>query len=251
MAADSPEQDQKQPLVSHLIELRSRLIRMFLWVGACFLCLFYFSNDIYTIVSKPLQALLPENTSMIATDVASPFFAPFKLTFVVALLATMPAILYQVWAFIAPGLYQREKRIILPLMCASVLLFYGGMAFAYFVVFPILFGFFTATGPEGVQMMTDISSYLDFVLKLFFAFGFAFQIPIAVVLLCWTGIASADSLAAKRPYIIVFCFVIGMLLTPPDIFSQTLLAVPMCLLFELGVFFGRWIGNKTPKEPAS
>ncbi|MFA5631666.1 MAG: twin-arginine translocase subunit TatC [Porticoccaceae bacterium] len=237
MTSQNP--DDGQPLVSHLIELRSRLLRMILWVLAIFLCLFYFSNDIYSLVSQPLQALLPESSSMIATDVASPFLAPFKLTMVVSVLLAMPALLYQIWAFIAPGLYQREKRVVLPLMCASVVLFYSGILFAYFVVFPLIFGFFTAVGPEEIQVMTDISSYLDFVLTLFFAFGFAFQIPIAVVLLCWIGITDADSLAAKRPYIIVGCFVIGMLLTPPDVLSQTLLAVPMWMLFELGVVFGR------------
>jgi len=235
----SQNPDDGQPLVSHLIELRSRLLRMILWVLGIFLCLFYFSNDIYSLVSQPLQALLPENSSMIATDVASPFFAPFKLTMVVAVLLAMPALLYQIWAFIAPGLYQREKRVVLPLMCSSVLLFYSGVLFAYFVVFPIIFGFFTAVGPEDIQVMTDITSYLDFVLTLFFAFGFAFQIPVAVVLLCWIGITDADSLAAKRPYIVVGCFVVGMLLTPPDVFSQALLAVPMWMLFELGVVFGR------------
>lgn len=228
-----------QPLVSHLIELRSRLLRMILWVLAIFLCLFYFSNDIYSLVSRPLQALLPESSSMIATDVASPFLAPFKLTIVVSVLLAMPALLYQVWAFVAPGLYQREKRVALPLMCASVVLFYSGILFAYFVVFPLIFGFFTAVGPEEIQVMTDISSYLDFVLTLFFAFGFAFQIPVAVVLLCWIGVTDADSLAAKRPYIIVGCFVVGMLLTPPDVLSQALLAVPMWMLFEAGVVFGR------------
>jgi len=239
----SQNPDDGQPLVSHLIELRSRLLRMILWVLAIFLGLFYFSNDIYSLASQPLQALLPENSSMIATEVASPFLAPFKLTLVVSVLLAMPALLYQIWAFIAPGLYQREKRVVLPLMCASIVLFYSGILFAYFVVFPLIFGFFTAVGPEEIQVMTDISSYLDFVLTLFFAFGFAFQIPVAVVLLCWIGITDADSLAAKRPYIIVGCFVVGMLLTPPDVLSQALLAVPMWMLFELGVVFGRLVAK--------
>ena len=241
MTSQNP--DDGQPLVSHLIELRSRLLRMILWVLAIFLGLFYFSNDIYSLASQPLQALLPENSSMIATEVASPFLAPFKLTLVVSVLLAMPALLYQIWAFIAPGLYQREKRVVLPLMCASIVLFYSGILFAYFVVFPLIFGFFTAVGPEEIQVMTDISSYLDFVLTLFFAFGFAFQIPVAVVLLCWIGITDADSLAAKRPYIIVGCFVVGMLLTPPDVLSQALLAVPMWMLFELGVVFGRLVAK--------
>ncbi|MCK9503611.1 MAG: twin-arginine translocase subunit TatC [Porticoccaceae bacterium] len=248
MAAEPQDQDTSQPLLSHLIELRSRLLRICFWVLLVFLCLFYFSNDIYSIVSQPLKALLPESSSMIATDVASPFFAPFKLTLVVSVLLAMPIVLYQIWAFIAPGLYQRERRIAIPLLISSVSLFYAGMAFAYFVVFPILFGFFTATGPEDVKVMTDISSYLDFVLKLFFAFGIAFQIPIAVVILCWTGITTAERLAAKRPYVVVGCFVVGMLLTPPDIFSQTLLAVPMWLLFELGVICGRAVVKESDGE---
>jgi sec-independent protein translocase protein TatC len=214
-----------------------------------FLGLFYFANEIYTLVSQPLQDLLPENSSMIATDVASPFFAPFKLTMVVSVLIAMPVVLYQIWAFIAPGLYSKEKRVALPLLILSVLLFYGGIAFAYFVVFPILFGFFTAVGPEQVQVMTDINSYLDFVLKLFFAFGLAFQIPIAVILLCWTGVTSPEDLGAKRPYVVVGCFVFGMLLTPPDIFSQSLLAGPMWLLFEVGVLFGKLVAKReNPSE---
>jgi sec-independent protein translocase protein TatC len=245
MPPDTDASDNPQPLVSHLLELRSRLLRMFAAVMVIFACLFYFSNDIYDFVALPLQALLPESSSMIATDVASPFFAPFKLTLVVSALLAMPVILYQLWAFVAPGLYRREKRILMPLLSASVVLFYGGIAFAYFVVFPLVFGFFTAVGPASVQVMTDISSYLNFVLKLFFAFGFAFQIPIAVVLLCWTGISDADSLAAKRPYVVVGCFVVGMLLTPPDIISQSLLAVPMWLLFEMGILFGRLMARRT------
>jgi sec-independent protein translocase protein TatC len=238
VTTETPENDRQQPLVQHLIELRNRLLKMILAVLVIFLGLAYFSNEIYSLVSQPLQDLLPENSSMIATDVASPFFAPFKLTIVVATLLAMPVILFQAWAFVAPGLYQREKRIAMPLMVLSVVLFYGGIAFAYFVVFPILFGFFTAVGPEEVQVMTDISSYLDFVLKLFFAFGLAFQIPIAVILMCWTGVTTPKALAQKRPYVIVGCFVVGMLLTPPDIFSQALLAGPMWLLFEMGLWFG-------------
>lgn len=248
MNSSDPE-DSKQPLINHLIELRDRLLRIVLAVLLVFACLFYFSNDIYSIVSQPLQSLLPANSSMIATDVASPFFAPFKLTLVVSAMLAMPIILYQLWAFIAPGLYQNEKRIITPLLISSIFLFYAGMAFAYFVVFPLLFGFFTTIGPEEVQVMTDISSYLDFVLKLFFAFGLAFQIPIAVILLCWTGITDAKSLSEKRPYVVVGCFVVGMLLTPPDLISQSLLALPMWLLFEFGIIFGRMIARK-PEEDA-
>src|SRR5690606_37280364 len=185
-----------------------------------FCSLFYFANHIYYIISAPLQNLLPDNTSMIATDVVSPFLTPLKLTFFASVLLSIPYILYQIWAFIAPGLYKHEKSLAAPLLISSVLLFYIGMAFAYFVVFPLLFGFITGIGLEGVATMTDIAKYLDFVLQLFFAFGFAFEIPIAVILMIHAGVLTPDSLSAKRPYIVVGCFVIGMLLTPPDIFSQ-------------------------------
>ncbi|MBQ0807018.1 MAG: twin-arginine translocase subunit TatC, partial [Porticoccus sp.] len=177
-----------------------------------------------------------------------PFLTPFKLTLVLSLFAAMPYILYQVWAFVAPGLYQREKKIVLPLFFSSIALFYGGMAFAYYVVFPLIFMFFTSVGPEGVAVMTDIRSYLDFVLKLFFAFGISFEIPIAVVILSWMGAVEPNDLAKKRPYVFVLCFVLGMLLTPPDIISQTLLAVPMWLLFELGIIFGRLVHSKNTED---
>lgn len=239
--ADQQENLSEQPLLQHLIELRQRILKVFVAILVVFLCLFYFSNDIYDFVSQPLQKLLPEGSTMIATDVASPFFAPFKLTLVVAMLVAMPIILQQLWGFIAPGLYQREKHIVLPLLLSSIILFYLGVAFAYLVVFPLIFKFFTAVGPDSVTMMTDINSYLNFVLKLFFAFGFAFQIPIAVVVLCWTGITDTQSFANKRPYIVVGCFVIGMLLTPPDIISQTLLAGPMWLLFEVGIVLAKML----------
>jgi sec-independent protein translocase protein TatC len=231
--------DQEKPLVSHLIELRDRLLRAIACVLVIFLALFAFSNDIYTFVSEPLQALLPENTTMIATEVASPFFAPFKLTLVVAVLIAMPFLLYQIWGFIAPGLYQRERRLVVPIFLSSVLLFYAGMAFAYYVVFPLVFGFFTSIGPEGVAIMTDINSYLDFVLKLFFAFGLAFEIPIATLVLIASGVTTPQKLAQKRPYVILGCFVVGMLLTPPDVISQSMLALPMWILFEAGVVMGR------------
>ena len=237
--ANAPEQDEEQPLVQHLIELRDRLLRIVMFVLVVFLGLFYFANDIYTFVSAPLQALLPENSTMIATEVASPFLTPFKLTLFVALFLAMPFVLYQIWSFIAPGLYQREKRIAIPLLVSSIILFYAGMAFAYFVVFPLIFGFFTSVGPTNVTIMTDIGSYLDFVMKLFFAFGLAFEIPVATVLLILAGIVSPKSLGEKRPYVIVGCFVFGMLLTPPDVLSQALLAVPMWMLFEVGLLFGR------------
>lgn len=243
-----PEQEQEQPLISHLLELRQRMMRILLIVLLIFLALFYFANDLYTYLSSPLTALLPEGTSMIATDVTSPFFAPFKLTLVASIFLAMPVILHQIWGFIAPGLYQNEKRLAVPLLVSSVFLFYAGIAFAYYVVFPLIFGFFTSVGPENVDVMTDISSYLNFVLKLFFAFGIVFEIPIATLLLIWTGASTPDSLAQKRAYIVVGCFVLGMLLTPPDIISQSLLAVPMWLLFELGILMGRILVKKDKDE---
>ena len=241
--------DRELPLVQHLIELRTRLLHTVIFVLVVFCCLFYFSNDIYYIISAPLQNLLPENSSMIATDVVSPFLTPLKLTFFAAVLLSIPYILYQIWAFIAPGLYKHEQRLAAPLLISSVFLFYAGMTFAYFVVFPLLFGFVTGIGLEGVATMTDIAKYLDFVLQLFFAFGFAFEIPIAVILMIHAGVLTPDGLAAKRPYIVVGCFIIGMLLTPPDVFSQILLALPMWMLFEVGVFVGRILHkNKEARE---
>jgi len=242
------EDDQEQPIVSHLVELRSRLMRALLAIFILFLCLFYFANNLYEIVSAPLTALLPAGTSMIATDVTSPFFAPFKLTLVLSIFLAMPFILHQVWGFISPGLYKHEKRLAVPLLASSIVLFYSGIAFAYFVVFPLIFGFFTSVGPENVAVMTDISSYLNFVLKIFFAFGVVFEIPIATLLLVWSGITDVQSLRAKRAYVIVGCFVLGMLLTPPDVISQTLLAVPMWLLFELGIVLAVIVKRKAPAE---
>lgn len=242
-----PNNDQEMPLVAHLTELRTRLLRCVAVIFVIFLGLFYFSQDIYAIVSAPLRAYLPEGATMIATGVASPFLTPFKLTLVVSLFVAMPFILQQIWGFIAPGLYSHEKRIAVPLLTASILLFYGGMAFAYFVVFPIMFGFFASVTPEGVSMMTDIGQYLDFVLTLFFAFGVAFEIPIATFLLIWAGIVDIATLRKSRPYVIVGCFVVGMVLTPPDVFSQTLLAVPMWMLFEAGLFFAALV----LKQPAA
>lgn len=230
----------QQPLISHLVELRSRLLRAFAAIVLVFLALVYFANDIYSILAEPLLRQLPEGTSMIATGVATPFLTPMKLTLIVAFFAAIPYVLYQVWAFIAPGLYKHEKRLIAPLVFSSALLFYAGAAFAYFVVFPLAFGFFTKMAPEGVTIATDIASYLDFVLGLFVAFGIAFEIPIATILLCWTGVTTPKDLAGKRPYVVVVVFIVGMLLTPPDVISQTLLAIPMWLLFEVGVFFARF-----------
>lgn len=244
--------DNAQPLVAHLTELRDRLLRSVLAVVVCFLCLFYFANDIYAFVSEPLRTLLPAGTSMIATDVASPFLTPFKLTLVASVIIAMPVLLFQVWSFIAPGLYQHEKRIAIPMLASSIVLFYAGLAFAYYVVFPLVFGFFSSVGPEGIAYTPDIARFLDMVLKLFFAFGIAFEIPIATALVIWAGITTPAILAEKRPYIIVACFIFGMLLTPPDVISQALLAIPMWLLFELGLFFSRFIQpKKQDAEPAA
>lgn len=251
MPFETPSQEpnvseKTQTMVEHLVELRDRLMRILIITVILFIGMFPFANEIYTFVSEPLRVYLPQSSSMIATDVASPFLTPFKLTIVLAIFAAMPFILYQAWAFIAPGLYKKERRLMVPLFASSIVLFYGGMAFAYYVVFPLVFGFFTSVGPENVLVMTDISRYLDFVLKLFFAFGVAFEIPIVTILLIWTGAVSPQSLAAKRPYVVVACFVVGMLLTPPDVISQALLAIPMWLLFEVGVFFGRLIHRASP-----
>ena len=231
--------DPGQPLVAHLIELRGRVVRILVAILLVFLVLFPFANDLYALLAQPLLKHLPEGASMIATEVASPFLAPFKFTLVLAFFVAIPIVLYQVWAFVAPGLYRNERRLVLPLLISSTLLFYAGMAFAYFVVFPLVFAFLVGVAPAGVTVMTDISKYLEFVLKLFFAFGVAFEVPIATILLVWTGVTTPERLTAKRPYVIVSAFVIGMLLTPPDVISQTLLAVPMWLLFEAGVLFSR------------
>jgi sec-independent protein translocase protein TatC len=225
-------------LIAHLIELRSRVLYAFVSVFVVFLCLVYFAQDLYHWLATPLLDTLPENAQMIATDVASPFFAPFKLTMVLSFFIAIPVVLYQIWGFVAPGLYKNEKRLVAPLLFSSTLLFYLGMAFAYYVVFPLAFSFFTSVAPEGVVINTDISSYLNFVLKIFFAFGLSFEIPVAIVLMCWTGVTTPDALRAKRPYVIVGVFVVGMLLTPPDIISQTLLAIPMWILFEFGIVIG-------------
>lgn len=248
MSAQKPENDQEMPLVSHLTELRTRLLRCVAAIFLIFAGLFYFTQQIYTLVSAPLRAYLPEGATMIATDVASPFLTPFKLTLMVSLFLSMPVILHQVWGFIAPGLYKHEKRIAVPLLVSSILLFYSGMAFAYFLVFPAIFHFFTSVTPEGVSMMTDISSYLDFVMTLFFAFGVAFEIPVAVVLLVWIGVVDVAYLRKIRPYVIIGCFVVGMILTPPDIFSQTMLAIPMWLLFELGIIAGSLIRKRRDQD---
>jgi len=241
--SDSPNQ-QDMPLIEHLLELRDRLLKIVLTIGLIFLALFSFANKLFYILSEPLQSLLPEGSSMVAIDVASPFLTPFKLTMVLSIFLAVPVILYHVWAFIAPGLYKHEKVLAFPLLISSTLLFYLGIIFCYFVVFPLLFAFMSSVTPDGVTMMTDISRYLDFVLKMFFAFGIAFEVPIATILLVWVGIVTPESLREKRPYIIVAAFFIGMLMTPPDLISQTLLALPVWFLFEVGLFFSTLIVNK-------
>ena len=240
MTRPNVSDDKLQPLTAHLIELRDRLLRASLAILLVFLPLFYFAQEIYSLVAKPLMDVLPQGASMIATDVTSPFLVPFKLAMYLSILLAMPLILHQAWGFISPGLYRHEKRFAMPLLASSIALFYGGVAFAYFIVFPVLFGFFTAIAPAGVAVMTDIGRYLDFIITLFIAFGLAFEMPIAIILMVWTGITTIESLKEKRPYIVVGCFVVGMLLTPPDIISQTLLAVPMWLLFEVGLYCARW-----------
>jgi sec-independent protein translocase protein TatC len=243
---------EEQTFVSHLMELRDRLLRVVLAVIVIFLGLTPFANWLFSSLAGPLTRHLPENSSMVAIEVASPFFTPFKLAMVTAIFIAMPYILHQLWGFVAPGLYRHERKRVLPLLVSSTLLFYLGAVFAYFVVFPLVFGFLTKTAPEGVAVMTDISRYLDFVLTLFFAFGVAFEVPIATVLAVWAGVVSPSTLRQKRPYVVVGAFVIGMLLTPPDIISQTLLALPMWLLFEVGLFMSRYFKpeQKAPEGEA-
>ena len=246
---NGPAGDIEQPFISHLVELRARLLRSVLCIVAVFVCLFPFANDLYSLLAGPLMKHLPENSSMIAIEVASPFLTPFKLALVLAIFVSIPVIFYQLWAFVAPGLYRHEKRLALPLLFSASVLFYVGCAFAYFVVFPLVFGFFTKVAPEGVAVMTDIGKYLDFVLVLFFAFGLAFEVPIATIIVVALGLVSPDDLGGKRPYVIVGAFAMGMLLTPPDVISQTLLALPMWVLFELGIVLSRlFVPAKTQEE---
>ena len=234
--------------ISHLIELRSRILKAVLSILIIFVPLAFFAQDLYHLLATPLLNAMPENSQMIATDVAAPFFAPFKLTLVLSFFLAIPFVLYQIWGFVAPGLYRNEKKMIVPLLLSSTLLFYLGVAFAYFVVFPVIFAFFAGIEITGVAFATDISSYLNFVLKLFFAFGMAFEIPVATVLMCWSGMTDAASLRKKRPHVVVGAFVVGMLLTPPDIISQSLLAVPMLILFEVGIVIGSFYSNKSEQE---
>ncbi len=239
----------EQPFVSHLLELRDRLLRIVVVAFAIFLLLFPFANDLYTLLATPLIKHLPEGTGMIATRVIAPFLTPLKMAFVFAIFLSIPYILHQLWSFVAPGLYRHEKRLAVPMLVSSVFLFYLGMAFAYFVVFPLLFDILPGMAPDQITVSPDITDYLDFVLTLFFAFGIAFEVPIATVLLVWMGISTPQSLAEKRPYIVIGAFCIGMLLTPPDVISQTLLAVPMWLLFEVGLICSKAFVRDQDDEP--
>jgi sec-independent protein translocase protein TatC len=247
----SAEHAPEESFVSHLVELRARLLRAVIAVLVAFLALLPFAQWLYRQIAEPLLAVLPEGGQIIAIDVASPFFAPIKLTFVVALMIAMPAVIYQAWAFVAPGLYQHEQRLARPLLYSAALLFYAGCAFAWYFVLPTVFAFLSAVTPEGVAMMTDISRYLDFVLVIFLAFGFCFEVPVAVVILRSLGWVDDAQLREARPYVIVGAFVVAAILTPPDVVSQLLLAVPMCLLYELGMVAARWLGRSRETEPAA
>jgi len=227
--------------ISHLIEMRDRLLRAVIAVVIIFICLFPWAQDLYALLAKPMLASLPQGGQMIATEVTTPFFVPIKVTMMAAFLLAMPWVFYQAWAFVAPGLYQHEKRLGVPLVIASVILFLLGMAFAYFLVFPVVFGFIVGVAPEGVAVMTDIGKYLDFVMTLFMAFGITFEVPVAVVLLVKMGMVSIAKLREIRPYVIVGAFVVGAIFTPPDVISQFMLAVPMWLLYELGILVAAMI----------
>ena len=249
MAETAPPEDQKeQPLVSHLVELRDRVLRAVGVILVVFVLLMNWSNDIYTFVAEPLIASLPEGLTMISTGVMDPFFAPFKLTFMVAFFISIPFVLHQAWAFISPGLYRNEIRVTFPILVSSVILFYVGLAFCYYVVLGFLFQFFIESAPDIIKVTPDIKSYLDFVLKLFFAFGVIFEIPVATVLLVMSGVTTPQDLGAKRAYVVIGCFVVGMFLTPPDPFSQSMLAIPMWMLFEVGILASRLVYKPDPDE---
>ncbi|MEQ1771865.1 MAG: twin-arginine translocase subunit TatC [Devosia sp.] len=251
MTQNNPDRSIEQPFISHLIELRDRLLKVVVCIMVVFLGLAAYANDIYSVLAGPLMKHMPANSTMIAIDVGSPFFTPFKLALVAAIFICVPVILYHFWAFIAPGLYKRERRMVLPLLIASTFLFYLGVVFAYFVVFPLVFGFLTAAAPVGVAVMTDISKYLDFVLSLFLAFGVTFEVPVAVVILVRMGLVTVATLKEIRPYVIVGAFVIGAIFTPPDVVSQVMLAVPLWILYELGIFVSQWIAKPVTEESQS
>lgn len=245
MAVEEKDEQQKQEsLVTHLVELRDRLIKIIIGIAVVLLALFPFANDIYSFLAEPLLKHLPDQSTMVAIDVASPFLTPFKLVMLLAVVITIPWILYQLWAFIAPGLYKHEKKLVLPLLVSSSVLFYLGMLFAYYIVFPLVFGFFTKVTPDGVEVMTDISRYLDFVTKLFIAFGAAFEVPVLTFVLVMTGVTTVEKLSNARSYVIVAAFIVGMLLTPPDVISQVLLAIPVWLLFELGLLMSKFVQKR-------
>tara|TARA_B110000238_G_scaffold59365_1_gene64913 strand:- start:6 stop:743 length:738 start_codon:yes stop_codon:yes gene_type:complete len=235
-------------LTDHLLELRNRLLIIISTIGICALLLTPFANNIYNFLAMPLLNVLPEGSSMIAVDVASPFLAPFKLILLLSIAITFPVSIYNFWAFVAPGLYKNEKKFVIPILISSTLLFYLGIVFAYYIVFPLIFSFFTSIAPEGVQIATDISSFLNFVIKIFFAFGLAFEVPIITLIVIIFEISTVESLSKKRPYIIVIAFILGMVLTPPDIISQILLAIPIWLLFELGLFLAYLITRNKAKS---
>lgn len=241
--SEEPEKLAEGTLISHLLELRDRLVRALIVVVIVFLPCAFVADDIFTFVARPLIDKLPEGATLIATSVVSPFMTPFKMALFVAVFAAMPYVLWQVWAFVAPGLYRHEKRFAIPLVLSSIVLFYSGVAFAYFLVFPVMFGFFAGTTPAGVAMMTDISSYMDFVMTMFFAFGIAFEVPIAVVLLVLSGLVSLEKLRASRGYVLIGIFVVAAFLTPPDAISQSIMAVPMYLLYEGGLLMARALGK--------
>ena len=252
ISGEESEELAEGTLLSHLIELRSRLLKIAAAVVIVFVAMLPWSRDIFELVARPLLEVLP-GEKMIATQVASPLLTPFKMTFYAALFTAMPVVLYQVWAFIAPGLYRKEKRFAFPLLASSIFLFYSGIAFAYFVVFPLVFGFFTSIAPETVEVQPDIAQFLDFITTIIFAFGIAFEVPIATVLIVWTGLTTPEKLAKARPYVFLMAFVLGMFLTPPDFISQTLLAVPIYLLFEIGIFMSKIFSIREPdteEEPA-
>jgi sec-independent protein translocase protein TatC len=249
--SEIPAEDRELSFLEHLVELRSRLLKACLSIFVVLLVLLPFSRRLYEALASPMMAQMPEGSSMIAIDVASPFLTPFKLTLLVSIMIAIPVVLYQLWAFVAPALFKHEKKLARPLLLSSVFLFYAGCAFAYFIVFPLVFGFLTRVAPEGVTVMTDISKYLDFVMTLFFAFGITFEVPIATIILVATGITTPDKLASWRPYIVVGAFALGMILTPPDVISQTLLALPMWLLFELGIIFSRILIKEKETDQAT
>lgn len=236
-----------ETIIAHLIELRTRLLHSVMALLLVFICLFPWAADLYTLLAQPLLAKLPKGGQMIATDVTTPFFVPLKVAMMAAFLIALPYILYQIWRFVAPGLYAHEKRLVWPLIIASTILFFCGMAFAYFAVFPVVFGFITAAAPQGVAVMTDIDKYLSFVLSMFMAFGITFQVPVAVVLLVRMGFVTVEKLREIRPYMVVGAFVVGAIFTPPDIVSQFMLAMPLWLLYEAGIVVASW--SKPVEKP--